>query len=534
MKINTILTRVRLVLLPLLLVLACLATARAQTVDDGFSAGVTGTLVPSVIALALQPDGKILIGGWFTEANGVTRTGIARLNANGNLDSAFNPNVGLSNLASPHVNGGPNGGPQGGLEEEDTPVIFCLAVQPDGKILMGGSFTHLGGQGRNNIARLNPDGSLDAAFNPGSGASNQVFALALQSNGKIVIGGDFTAINNTSRNRIARLNANGSLDSTFSPGLGANGYVNSLAVLPDGKILMGGAFTQVGGQGRNNIARLNANGSLDAAFNPGANGQVSTLVLQPDGKILMGGSFTQVDGQTRNRIARLNPDGSLDATFNPGPGVDSQDAHVYSLALQANGRVLLAGYFTSVSDTQRNRIARLNANGSLDATFDPGDGPSGNVFSLAVQADGRILMGGEFTQVDGQPHNRIARLHNTSAAMQSLSLSRDRSTLTWTRDGTSPEFQRVTFELSTDGQSWSLLGQGTNFSYIMPGMPPSLVRGWSLDGLSLPAERRISIRARGFHATGYRNGSGSMAETTLHRGGALPGATMLLLLNEDQ
>ena len=265
--------------------------------------------------------------------------------------------------------------------------VHALAVQPDGKIVVGGDFTMLGGGGtgttaRSRIARLNPDGSLDPAFNPGADAS--VLALAIQSDGKILVGGNFTTLGGggtgtTARHRIGRLLPDGSLDATFNPG--ANNTVWTLAIQPDGKILVGGFFTMLGGGGtgtttRNRIGRLNADGSLDTTFNPGASNLVYAAMLQPDGKILVGGEFTTLGGggtgtTVRNRIGRLNADGSLDADFNPGA-----NNVVYTLAVQPDGKILVGGEFTGLGGgtgtTARNRIGRLHSDGSLDATFNPG------------------------------------------------------------------------------------------------------------------------------------------------------------------
>src|SRR3990172_1754243 len=196
-------------------------------------------------------------------------------------------------------------------------VIRAAVLQVNGKILIGGNFTQYNGTGRNYIARINTDGSLDATFDPGTGANGTIMAIAIQTDGKIIIGGWFTQYNGTGRNYIARINTDGSLDATFDPGTGANAWVHSLAIQADGKILIGGNFTQYNGTGRNYIARINTDGSLDATFDPGtgANAWVHSLAIQADGKILIGGNFTQYNGTGRNRIARINTDGSLDATF---------------------------------------------------------------------------------------------------------------------------------------------------------------------------------------------------------------------------
>jgi uncharacterized delta-60 repeat protein len=279
--------------------------------------------------------------------------------------------------------------------------VYTLLLQPDGKILVGGQFTTLGGQPRSNIGRLNPDGTLDADFNPG--ADGLVYTLLLQPDGKILVGGNFTTLGGQPRSNIGRLNPDGTLDASFNPG--ADNLVRVLLLQPDGKILVGGQFTNLGGELRSNIGRLNPDGTFDADFDPGANGLVFTLLRQPDGKILVGGIFTTLGGQPRSRIGRLNPDGTLDAGFNPG--VDSPV--VYTLLLQPDGRILVGGFFITLGGQPRSNLGRLNPDGTLDAGFNPGAG--GPVFTLLRQPDGRILVGGYFTTLGGQPRSNIGRLN---------------------------------------------------------------------------------------------------------------------------
>jgi uncharacterized delta-60 repeat protein len=312
--------------------LAGAALAQANWMPDpGFS--VSTYAVDNIISL---PSGKVLINGPFSGVNGTPTEGVALLNTDGTVDASFQA-PGLLNGRS----------------------VYSLAMQPDGKVLIGGDFDQLyGASPRNRIARLNVDGTLDATFDPGTGANDEVLRLALQSDGKVLIGGRFTEVGGVARNRIARLNANGTLDATFDPGTGTNGTPWHLALQPDGKVLIGGSFTEVNGVARNRIARLNANGTLDAAFNPGTgtNGAPLHLALQPDGKVLIGGEFTEVDGVARNRIARLNANGTLDTTFNPGAGADYI---VNSVSVQPDGKVLIGGWFTQVGGEAHPRIARL-------------------------------------------------------------------------------------------------------------------------------------------------------------------------------
>src|SRR5437667_380755 len=283
--------------------------------------------------------------------------------------------------------------------------MICVTVQADGKILVGGSFTTLGGGGsgmytRNFIGRLYADGTLDNDFDPG--ANSSVRAVALQPDGKILLGGDFTTlggggIGHTARSRVGRLNPDGTLENSFNPG--ANSTVQALAVQADGKIVAGGSFTTLGNGGttaRNRIGRVNASGTLDTGFNPGANSTVQALAVQADGKIVVAGDSTTLGSgsitMVRNHIGRLNSDGTLDTSFNPGA-----NGLIEELAVQADGRILVAGDFTTLGGggtgtTVRNRIGRLNADGTLDTSFNPGANLA--VLALAIEADGKILVGG--------------------------------------------------------------------------------------------------------------------------------------------
>ncbi|SDA89029.1 delta-60 repeat domain-containing protein, partial [Algoriphagus alkaliphilus] len=355
------------------------------SLDTSFNpgTGANGT----VLSMVLQPDGKILIGGNFTSYNGTTRNYIARINADGSLDTSFNPGTGANF------------------------TVWSMVLQPDGKILIGGDFTGYNGTTRNYIARINADGSLDTSFNPGTGANFTVWSMVLQPDGKILIGGDFTGYNGTTRNYIARINADGSLDTSFNPGTGANSTVRSIVLQPDGKIIIGGQFTSYNGASISRIARINADGSLDGSFNPGlgANGFVRSMVLQPDGKILIGGDFSSYNGTSRSRIARINADGSLDGSFNPGTGANNM---LLIMVLQPDGKILIGGFFTSYNGIVSNRIARLNSEGSLDNSFNSGIGANGTVWAMALQLDGKILIGGDFTTYNGININRIARLND--------------------------------------------------------------------------------------------------------------------------
>ncbi|PTN33783.1 delta-60 repeat domain-containing protein [Desulfonatronum sp. SC1] len=432
-----------------------------------------------VSALAVQPDGKILMGGLFTTVGGTGRNRIARLYPDGTLDAAFDIGSGFDGL------------------------VRSLAVQPDGKILAAGAFTEYNGTGRKYMARLHADGSLDTSFaSTGSGLNNAVSSLALQPDGKVLVGGDFTSYNGTDRKYMARLHADGSLDTTFaSTGTGLDDIVSSLALQPDGKVLVGGDFTSYNDTGRKYMARLHADGSLDTAFVPAtiSGNRVYALALLPDGTVCMAGDFFEVGSVSRDKIARLGAGGVLDQTFFPGTGANNL---IYTLVLDADGKVLIGGDFSTYNGTDRSRIARVNGDGSLDTTFIPQGTTNGSIRALALQVDGKVLAGGWFTSLAGQNRNRIGRLSVAGAVLQSLDASGDGASMTWTRSGAGPEFFRVTFEQSLDGTSYNLLGSGTR-----------VAGGWQLSGLSLPKAQNFWIRARGYHASGEYTASQSMAES---------------------
>jgi uncharacterized delta-60 repeat protein len=420
-------------------------------------------------------------------------------------------------------------------------IVYATAVQADGKTIIAGYFTSVLGQWRNNIARLNADGTLDAGFN--ASVSGTVYSVAVQADGKILLGGRFNSVGGAGRSNIARLNENGTLDLGFNPN--ADNDVYSVSVQADGKILLGGSFNTAGGTGRNYVARLDAAGMLDAGFNPDVSGTVYSVAVQADGKILLGGSpliarlnangtrdagfstygyqsgtvysvTVQADGKIllggdfsisidrfHYNIARVTANGALDTGFNP-----YVDGTVYSVAVQADGQILLGGGFTRVGGTTRNRIARVAANGIVDGGFSPNANTT--VTSVAVQADGKILLGGNFTSVGGTTRNRIARLLNDTAT-QTLSAT-DTSQVIWTRGGSAPEITQVTVEQSTDsGTTWTTLGSATRIGSTA---------NWQLTGLNLPTN--VQLRARGRSSGGSYNGSSGLIEQVASFSGLLP------------
>jgi len=285
-----------------------------------------------------------------------------------------------------------------------------VKVQSDGKILVGGSFTTYSGISANRIIRLNEDGSKDNSFAYGTGFTNIVYIINVQSNGKILVGGTFASYSGISVNRIIRLNSDGSRDDSFVSGTGPSSTVYGIDIQSNGKILLGGSFITYSGISANCIIRLNEDGSKDNSFvyGTGFNAQLTDVKLQSDGKILACGSFSTYSGISANNIIRLLSGGSKDDSFVSGIGFNST---VYSIDIQSDGKILLGGVFTTYSGISANRIIRLNSNGSKDNSFVYGTGFDNQVNSIKVQSDGKILVGGVFSTYDGTSANRIIRLN---------------------------------------------------------------------------------------------------------------------------
>ncbi len=353
--------------------------------QDGFSigSGFNG-FVPIVKSIVLESNNKILIGGMFDEYNGQPKSAILRLNSDGSLDLAFEVGTGFSHPS-------------------EFPVVSSIARQSDGKILVGGSFGSYKGQNHNNLIRLNSDGSIDNTFNSGTLSDLHVETITLHGN-KILIGGNI-------QGRIKRLLANGSLDPTFIASFGH--VVNSIFVLPSNKLLLSGGIFG----GTLGVTQLLENGATDttvsfgsgiAGLDPVSSGLAFQAQAQSDGKILLSGDFSFYNGQAVGSIVRLLPNGQLDSTFNTGTGFDN---FVTKLLILPDGKIVAIGYFQSYNGQSVNRIARLLPNGQLDSTFNVGSGFNNSVHSIALQSDGKLLVGGVFTSYQGVSYRSLIRLN---------------------------------------------------------------------------------------------------------------------------
>ena len=422
------------------------------TADSGFNftAVTFSALTEGVQNIAVLTDGKILIGNRDLAAQDV-QTGVFRLNTNGTVDNSFTvgyATASIFNAVIPQVDGSiivtgtftnynkkgrayivrlqSNGNPKTpyNLGTGANGGITVMKPQTDNKIVIGGSFVGYNGVLSYRLARLNEDGTLDTGFNTGEGADDTVFDLALQPDNKIILVGAFKRFQNTIKNYIARVNQDGSLDTGFVSGFDANGRINAVQLLANGKIIAVGNFASYSGFSRKGIIRLNANGTIDTGFSPGTGidtniSTIYSIAVQPDGKIIIGGDFTAYNGISRNNIARLNADGSLDTTFNPGTGGnDSVDV----INVLPDGKIIIAGNLTQYNSVPVNGLARINADGTLDPGFVMGTGFDVPViYDVKVEPDGKLLIGGSFSNYNGTSVKNLVRLNSDGSVNNSFS-----------------------------------------------------------------------------------------------------------------
>ncbi len=357
-------------------------------IDTSFNSGsgFNGT----VKAFSFQSDGKILVGGYYSAYNGISQHWV-RLHPNGVYDSSFKP----SNI--------------------DCDGIDHMLLMPAGKIILAGQFTNSGNIPRNRIARVLPNGQLDLNFNRNAGSFKKweigyTTHITKQSSGKMLVAGYFDLYNDINTSGVARINQDGSIDESFRTSTGDNAGIFDIQSQMDDRVIVMGVFTHFNGTARNRITRLKSNGSTDSTFNVGSgfDAQVYTAGFQ-NNKVLLGGGFLNYNGNATKYLTRLNQDGSWDNFFNPGGS--GCDGWVFKVKVQADNKILIGGLFTKYNNISCNRIARLNADGTLDTTFKVMAGANGSVGKIEIQEDGKIIIAGGFTQYQGIGRNNIARLN---------------------------------------------------------------------------------------------------------------------------
>ena len=318
------------------------------TVDINFNTASQFNSVPECIAI--QTDGKIVVGGNNNFYTNINFNPILRLNSDGSLDTSFSTSQPLASVYSILIQ--PTGNIIIGGDSQNSIIDSCvkrlssngtldntfssivrgrastLSIQNDGKIIIGGDLTSIASALNYNIIRITANGAQDTSFN--SGIANlvsdiaHVYASAIQQDGKILIGGYFSLFNQSPANNIVRLNTNGTVDNSFSSGIGFNYFVNSLEIHSNGTFFTGGDFTYYDTTNADSIVLLNSNGNINPTFDVGNTAYTQiilpTFCAQTDGKIIVGGSFNHYNNLVTNSLTRLNSDGSIDTSFNIGSG----------------------------------------------------------------------------------------------------------------------------------------------------------------------------------------------------------------------
>jgi uncharacterized delta-60 repeat protein len=369
-------------------------TATASFNDSARGFNVNG------FAYCLIPSGSsFIIGGAFTSYKVPRIERTVMIDSQGNVSSSFN---------------------MGGTGFDTT--IYTYATQSDGKIIAGGNFTSYSGSSVSRLIRLNRNGTYDTSFNVGAGFNSNVMDVKIQSDDKVIVVGQFTTYSGSAVNGIVRLNTNGTRDTSFNVGNGlqTSAIGNNCKIQSDGKVVVVGSFATYSGSARANIARINTDGTLDTTFNigTGLNGTPQAVIIQSDGKIITGGAFTSYSGSSVNRIVRINTNGTYDTSFNVGTGLA---AGVYSFALQSDNKIICANGSSTYSGSTNRYIIRINTDGTLDTGFNANasafltsQGPSWN--GLAVDSSGSIYWGNNFTTFSGSfVPNRIVKLNTNGS-----------------------------------------------------------------------------------------------------------------------
>ena len=341
------------------------------------------------------PDGKVLIGGTISNIGSTTISNIARLNADGSLDTTFQSGTGF------------NG------------VVRVLRLQSDGKILVGGSFTSYNGTACKQIARLQSTGVLDTAFTTANGTGpngSHIYDIAVESSGRILVGGDFDSFNGTASEGLVRLTSTGSRDSTNALNLPFtstfNSFVRSIHVEPDNKIMAAGYFYISGATFRASIARLNTNGTRDTSFDPGAGIHLAGALNTPmfvysidrthDGKYLACGFFSAYNGTARSNMVRILSTGAIDTGFVP----PSFDSTVLRVQYQTGGKALACGFYSSPTT----RFMRLGTTGSTDSGVGPVGTTASSTYAIAEGLEDTLFVAGNFFQYEGTSSRPVVKV----------------------------------------------------------------------------------------------------------------------------
>ncbi len=333
---------------------------------SGFNSTVYQILSPNL-------DREIYAFGAFTMYDGKAANRLIKLDANGKADPSFNIGSGLNNIAYA--------------------ATFNAQQQT---LYIGGAFTSFSGTAANRLIALNTNGTIEANFFLDSGFNNIILSLAFdENNAQLYVGGRFTTYKGSTASKIVRLNTNGDMDPTFLTGAGFNNDVWALLPLSGGDILVAGAFTEYDGQNVGRIIRLKNDGSLDTNFSvgSGANGTIYALSQDEEG-IWLGGAFTSFNGATYNRLTKISLSGDFIPDLNLENGFNNS---VLALALDPfNKDVYVGGQFSTFKGNSQIRFVRLTAHGEKNSDFDIGTGFNSDLRSILAD-EKTVYVSGAFS-----------------------------------------------------------------------------------------------------------------------------------------
>lgn len=303
--------------------------------------------------------------------------------------------------------------------------IMAVAVDDQNRLIVVGSFTEFNGVTTGRILRLNENGSMDSSFSPGSGANSDIKAVKILPDKRILIGGQFTTYNGANSRGLALLNQNGTLDTSFSSGFASDGFsvgVACMELLPGNQVLVGGYFTKYANLNVGRLVRINHAGAIVATPPPvGASSHVLDIDLLPDGEILIGGFFETVDNHSSRCVARLLSSGIVDTSFSTGTNLSSV---AYSVQGLSDGKVLVGGNFSNYFGMGARYLGRLTSSGANDPTYLGTNGPNLNVYGMTLDSQERLILAGQFSQFNGTPMNGIGRLMPDGTRDTSFQFSR--------------------------------------------------------------------------------------------------------------
>lgn len=476
----------------------CRLTANGDF-DSSFQAGNSITSSSFIFDIEFQSSGKILACGNFQNFNGQSFGGLMRLNSDGSIDTTFIGGTATfpfhrrclkvlpddsfymggdflsytGQVQSPRflVKVNPDGvyDPSFPVSnafnvDSQTPAeyaVLCLDVLSDGSVICGGQFDEYNGVLVKDLVRINPDATLDYNFLPFTGCNNKVFCTAIDQNNRILAGGNFTMYDNKVNGRFVRLNEDGTLDSSFNTGTGADDEVRSIAVQYDGKIILAGKFKHFNGFSRNSLVRLNEDGSVDESYDPGAsfitaNGAVSwvnSIKLQSDGGLVAVGKFAYVDANSslRAEVIRFFENGLLDGYFYPSFST-LQEAEL--LEIQSTNKILVAS-------KDFYGIHRLNNDGTLDTVFNAFEA----TVSLSVDNEDNIYSSNLYNQYYTGPLKKYnphgVHLATSSVAAKSIAFLPNGKILV----GTEYSLNRLNPDLGNDNSFQSQIMNNNSVIY---------------------------------------------------------------------